>query len=73
MIARLVLPLSLALLFTWGSPLVALADLAGSLTIAGNGPELATFEPLARATSVLLPPFGKGPAPLRITTPYNQA
>jgi hypothetical protein len=31
------------------------------------------FAPLARAPFVLLPPFGKGPAPLRITTPYNQA
>ena len=49
MLARLVLPVSLSLLFIWGSPPVALADLAGSLTIAGNGPELATIEPLARA------------------------
>ena len=49
MIARLVLPLGLSILFSWGVALVALADVAGSLTIAGNGPELTTIEPLARA------------------------
>lgn len=47
MIARLVLPLGLSLLFSWGMGLVALADVAGNLTIAGNGPELTTIEPLA--------------------------
>ncbi len=33
----------------WSRALVALADVAGNLTIAGNGPELTTIEPLARA------------------------
>jgi phosphate transport system substrate-binding protein len=49
MIARLLLPLSLSILFCWGVPLVAFADVAGSLTIAGNGPELRTIDSLARA------------------------
>jgi phosphate transport system substrate-binding protein len=49
MIARLVLSLTLSLLFSCGIVLVALADVAGSLTIVGNGPELTTIEPLARA------------------------
>lgn len=49
MIPRLVLSLGLSLLFSWGMALVALADVAGSLTIAGDGPELTTIEPLARA------------------------
>ena len=49
MIARLVLSLSLSLLFSCGTTLVALAEVAGNLTIAGNGPELTTIEPLARA------------------------
>ena len=49
MIARLVLSLGLSLMFNWGMALVALADVAGNLTIAGNGPELTTIEPLARA------------------------
>ncbi|MEO8338573.1 MAG: substrate-binding domain-containing protein [Nitrospirota bacterium] len=49
MIARLVLSLGLSLLFSWGTARVALADVAGSLTISGNGPELTTIEPLARA------------------------
>ncbi|RPH78602.1 MAG: hypothetical protein EHM80_09920 [Nitrospiraceae bacterium] len=49
MIARLILSLSLSLLFSCGIVLDALADVAGSLTIAGNGPELTTIEPLARA------------------------
>ena len=49
MIARLMLSLGLSLLFSWGTALVAFADVAGSLTIAGNGPELTTIEPLARA------------------------
>ena len=49
MIARLVLWLSLSVLFNAGIAFVALADVAGSLTIAGNGPELTTIEPLARA------------------------
>ncbi|MBI3805980.1 MAG: substrate-binding domain-containing protein [Nitrospirae bacterium] len=49
MIARLVLSVSLSVLFSWGMALVALADVAGSLTIVGNGPELTTIEPLARA------------------------
>jgi len=49
MIARLMRSLGLSLLFSWGMALVALADVAGSLTIAGNGPELTTIEPLARA------------------------
>lgn len=49
MIARLILPLGLSLLFSWGVAFVAIADVAGSLTIVGNGPELATIELLARA------------------------
>jgi len=49
MVAKLVLPLGLSLLFSVGVALPALADVAGSLTIAGNGPELTTIEPLARA------------------------
>jgi hypothetical protein len=49
MIARVVLALGLSLLFSWGMALVALAACAGNLTIAGNGPELTTIEPLARA------------------------
>jgi phosphate transport system substrate-binding protein len=49
MTARLVLSLGLGLLFNCVIALVALADVAGSLTIAGNGPELTTIEPLARA------------------------
>ncbi len=49
MIARLVLSLGLSLLFSWGMALLALAEVAGNLIIAGNGPELTTLEPLARA------------------------
>jgi len=49
MIARLVLWLSLSVLFSVGIAFAARADVAGSLTIAGNGPELTTIEPLARA------------------------
>jgi phosphate transport system substrate-binding protein len=49
MAARLVFSLSLSLLFSCAITLVALADVAGNLTIAGNGPELTTIEPLARA------------------------
>ena len=45
MIARLVLSLGLSLLFSWAMALVAFAEVAGSLTIAGNGPELTTIEP----------------------------
>ena len=49
MVARLVFSLGLSLLFNWGMALVALAEVAGNLTIAGNGPELSTIEPLAHA------------------------
>ena len=49
MIARLMLSLGLSILFSWGVTLVALAEVAGSLTIAGNGPELRTIDSLARA------------------------
>ena len=49
MIARAVPALGLSLLFSWGMALVALADVAGNLTSAGNGPELTTMEPFARA------------------------
>lgn len=49
MIARLILSLGLSLLFSWGIALAAFADVAGSLTIAGNGPELTTIEALAHA------------------------
>jgi phosphate transport system substrate-binding protein len=49
MVARLVLSLSSSLLFSCGIALGALADVAGSLTIAGNGPELTTIELFACA------------------------
>ena len=49
MVARLVLSLLLSLLFSWGTSLVALAEVAGNLTRAGNGPELPTIEPRDRA------------------------
>ena len=49
MIARLILLLSLSVLLSCGAALDALAGVAGSLIIAGNGPELTTIEPLARA------------------------
>ena len=49
MVARLVFSLGFSLLLNWGMALVALAEVAGNLTIAGNGPELATIEPLAHA------------------------
>ena len=49
MVARLVLSLVLSLLFSWGTSLVALAEVAGNLTLAGNGPELPTIEPRDRA------------------------
>jgi len=47
MIARLIFPLGLSLLLNWGMGFVALAEVAGNLTIAGNGPELSTIESLA--------------------------
>lgn len=49
MIARLVLSLGLSLLLSWGMAPFVLAEVAGNLIIAGNGPELTTIEPLARA------------------------
>ena len=49
MVAKLLLSLSLSFLFSYGVGLDALAGVAGNLTIAGNGPELTTIEPLARA------------------------
>jgi phosphate transport system substrate-binding protein len=49
MIVRLLFPLGLSILFTWGMALVAYAKVAGNLTIVGNGTELTTIEPLARA------------------------
>jgi phosphate transport system substrate-binding protein len=49
MVARLVLSLVLSLLFSWGTSLVALAEVAENLTLAGNGPELPTIEPRDRA------------------------
>jgi phosphate transport system substrate-binding protein len=49
MLARPALLLGLSLLFSWGMALVALADVAGNLTNAGNGSELTIIEPLARA------------------------
>ena len=49
MVARLVCALGLSLLLNWGMAFTALAEVAGSLIIAGNGPELSTIEPLARA------------------------
>jgi phosphate transport system substrate-binding protein len=49
MITRRLFPLGLSILFTSGMALVAHADVAGSLIIAGNGPELRTIDPLARA------------------------
>ena len=49
MLARPALLLGLSLLFIWGMALVALADVAGNLTIADNGPELTTIVPFAHA------------------------
>ncbi|MDP1770625.1 MAG: substrate-binding domain-containing protein [Nitrospirota bacterium] len=49
MIARQILSLGLGLLFSWGTAQVALAEVAGNLIIAGNGPEVTTLESLARA------------------------
>ena len=49
MITRMLSSLALSLLLSWGMALVAFAEVSGSLTIAGNGPELTTIEPLARA------------------------
>jgi phosphate transport system substrate-binding protein len=49
MIVRLVSSLAFSLLLSWGTVLAAFAEVSGSLIIAGNGPELPTIEPLARA------------------------
>ena len=49
MVTRVVLSLGLSLLFNWGMAFIAYAEVTGNLTIAGNGPELTTIEPLARA------------------------
>jgi len=49
MVTRLVLSLGLSLLLSWGMALIAYAQVTGNLIIAGNGPELTTIEPLARA------------------------
>ncbi|MCG3778122.1 MAG: Phosphate-binding protein PstS 1 [Nitrospira sp.] len=49
MITRLALSLSLSFLLNWGMAHLVLAEVAGNLIIAGNGPELTTIEPLARA------------------------
>ena len=49
MTARLVLSVCLSFLCSYVMALVALADVAGNLTIVGNGPELTTIESLARA------------------------
>lgn len=49
MIARLALSLGLSLLLSWGMAPIVLAEVAGNLIIAGNGPELTTIELLAHA------------------------
>jgi phosphate transport system substrate-binding protein len=49
MTARFLLSLGLSLLFSCTNALVVHADVAGTLTIAGNGPELTIIEPLAHA------------------------
>jgi phosphate transport system substrate-binding protein len=49
MVTRLIFSLGLSLLLNWGIGFAALAEVAGNLTIAGNGPELATVESLAHA------------------------
>ena len=49
MIARLALSLGLSLLLSWSIAPFALAEVAGNLIIAGNGPEMTTIESLARA------------------------
>ena len=49
MTARCLFSLALSLLLSCVNAHVALADVAGNLTIAGNGPELTIIEPLARA------------------------
>lgn len=49
MLVRPTLSLGRSLLFSRGMALVVLTDVAGNLTSAGNGPELTTIEPFARA------------------------
>ncbi|HKP01338.1 MAG TPA: substrate-binding domain-containing protein [Nitrospiraceae bacterium] len=49
MVARLLFSLSLSFLCTFGMGFVTRAEIAGNLTIAGNGPELSTIESLAHA------------------------
>lgn len=49
MFVRPALSLDRSLLFSWGMALVALADVAGNLTIADNGSELTTIVPFAHA------------------------
>jgi len=49
MTTRFVYSLGLSLLFSCVNAYIALADVAGNLTIAGNGPELTVIESLARA------------------------
>ncbi len=49
MIARLLCSLVLSILLHWGMAFLAFAEVAGNLTIAGNGPELLTIESLAHA------------------------
>ena len=49
MIVRLLCSLGLGILLNWGMAFAAPAEVAGNLTIAGNGPELSTIESLAHA------------------------
>jgi phosphate transport system substrate-binding protein len=49
MVLRFMFSFALSLWLSWGTAFVSFADVAGSLTIVGNGPELSTIEPLAHA------------------------
>jgi len=49
MVVRLILSFGLSFLLNWGMGFVALAEVGGNLTIAGNGPEQSTIESLAHA------------------------
>ena len=46
---RFLLSLGFGILLLSASPLSSRAEVSGNLTIVGNGPELTTIEPLARA------------------------
>lgn len=47
--SRILIAIGLAFLLQWTIPVQVEGEVSGSLVIAGNGPELTTIEPLARA------------------------